>query len=128
MQGTLESAIEQAADLTIEGHLHTGKCPYPAFPTEEALALAAERNKQQKILISSSVQIRTTTTLAPQFLQASGGDLGAGLLPAAKKQLPSSGLSAESSKAAAAALIEPEADTKEIEENPQELLWQVGTY
>ena len=125
LQGTLESAIEQAASLTIEGHSHSGQDPYPPFPSEEALALAAERSRKRRVSIPIAAQKRAPTTLKPQFLQASGGDLGASLQSAAKKRVPVDG---QATKIAAPASPKPKPEAIKAMEAKAEVqgeLWQV---
>ena len=129
MQGTLESAIQQALDLTIDGHPHTGEEPYPPFPSEEALALAAERHRKRKILVFSPIQKQKVTTLKPQYLQASGGDLGASLHPAVKEEVKHSKLIAKPLKSSAAATL-PAAMAEEAasKEASSKEIWQVSPW
>ena len=109
---TLESAIEHAASLTIVGHPHTGQNPSPPFPSEEKLAAAAQRQRKQRTVICAPVKQRTTT-LKPQYLQASSEDWNVSLQPiawpcnkAVKPAIELPNAAADNGSAIAAALLE----------------------
>ena len=104
VQVTLESAIQDALNLEIEEHSHSGEEPYPPFPSKEALALAFERSRKRKIHLPTPIQKRTGTTLKPEYLQDSDGDMGASTShqPVRWHSSPPNATTADSSEAPAA--------------------------
>ena len=70
LQVMLETAIREAASLTLADHPHTGQNPVPAFHTEEALAEADARGKRARANISVPAGREGRTTLKPEYHQA----------------------------------------------------------